>query len=148
MAAEYILTATSWRDAQGVRHHRGDVVSPPAAEVDRLLRARAITTPEAAAAAETAAIEAAEAAQPDGSTDVEAQVAADAAAADSTTLEGVVPPVIVPGGIEKPAKAAPVKKWEDYVVALHEASGGKEGVGLTRAEAEAWSKPDLIAKFG
>ena len=144
MAGEYILTATSWRDAQGVRHYRGDVVTPPDGDVERLLRARAITTPEAAAEAEAAAAAVAAAAQPGSSADVEAQAAADAAAADSSTMEGVVPPVIVPGG--KPKRVAPVKEWEDHAVALYEASGGKEG--LARADAEALSKPELIAKFG
>lgn len=144
MAGEYLLTATSWRDPLGVRHHRGDVVIPPEADVERLLRARAITTLEAAAEAKAAAEATALAAQPDASAQLEAQAAADAEAADPTTMEGVVPPVIVPGG--RPKKVAPVKEWEDYAAALHEASGGKEG--LARADAEALSKTELIAKFG
>ncbi|MFD4932343.1 hypothetical protein ACFWMS_26335 [Peribacillus butanolivorans] len=42
MAGEYRLRATLWRDREGVRHRRGDVVTPPEEDIDRLLRARAI----------------------------------------------------------------------------------------------------------
>ncbi|MGC0364806.1 hypothetical protein ABH922_002790 [Rhodococcus sp. 27YEA15] len=42
MAGKYRLRATLWRDREGVRHRRGDVVTPPEEDIDRLLRARAI----------------------------------------------------------------------------------------------------------
>ncbi|ALY07641.1 hypothetical protein PBI_HOWE_7 [Gordonia phage Howe] len=136
---EYILTATSWRDVHGVRHRRGDVVTPPESEVERLLRAKAITTPEAIAAAEAAA-EAAREAQEAAA----AQAVADRADEQLTSegdLNSAVPPEVTPP-TAKPRKVAPVKEWEDYAVALHEASGGKEG--FPRADAEAMSKADLI----
>lgn len=141
MAAEYIVTATSWRDAQGVRHRRGDVVTPPEGEVDRLLRARAITTPEALAEA------AATKAQADAALQTEAQAAAAAGASDSGTLEGVVPPALEPNpyGLELPKKAGAAKAWEDYAVALFEKSKGK--AGLKREDAEKATKQDLIELF-
>lgn len=139
MAAEYIVTATSWRDAHGVRHRRGDVVTPPDSEVDRLLRARAITTPEALAEAAAAK------AQADAALQTEAQAAA--AASDSGSLDGVVPPVLEPNpyGLELPKKAGTAKAWEDYAVALFEKSEGK--AGLKREDAEKATKQDLIELF-
>lgn len=141
MSGEYILTATSWRDAEGVRHRRGDVVTPPASEVDRLLRAKAIATPEEIAEAEAAA-EAARQAQEAAQAAADRADAADGVSeAPSDGLDGAVPPEVTPPN-GKPRKVAPVKEWEDYAVALHEASGGKEG--FPRADAEAMSKAELI----
>ncbi|AMS03817.1 hypothetical protein SEA_BAXTERFOX_7 [Gordonia phage BaxterFox] len=144
MAAEYILTANSWRDAQGVRHHKGDVVTPPEAEVDRLRRAKAIATPEEIAEAEALA-EAALLAQQEAAA-ARAEGRGDATAVkpdDDGDLESAVPPAIgTPAAGGKPRKVAPVKEWEDYAAALHEASGGKEG--FPRADAEAMSKAELI----
>ncbi|KQU30338.1 MULTISPECIES: hypothetical protein [unclassified Rhodococcus (in: high G+C Gram-positive bacteria)] len=45
--------------------------------------------------------------------------------------------------VKKPRQAAAVKEWEDYAVALHEATNGEQG--YTREDAEAASKQDLIA---
>lgn len=42
MARRYRVTANLWRDLQGVRHRRGDVVTPPESDIDRLVRAGAI----------------------------------------------------------------------------------------------------------
>lgn len=42
MAGKYRLRATLWRDREGVRHRRGDIVTPAEDDIDRLLRARAI----------------------------------------------------------------------------------------------------------
>ncbi|URG17497.1 hypothetical protein Mbo4_007 [Rhodococcus phage Mbo4] len=49
------------------------------------------------------------------------------------------------GAPVRPKRAALAKDWEDYVVALHEFTGGKDG--LTRAEAEAATREALIAQF-
>lgn len=45
----------------------------------------------------------------------------------------------------KPNKTAPVKAWEDYAVALREFTGGAQG--LTREDAEAATKQDLVELF-
>lgn len=50
------------------------------------------------------------------------------------------------GAPVRPKQAALAKDWENYVVALHEFTGGKDG--LTRVEAEASTRQDLIARFG
>lgn len=46
----------------------------------------------------------------------------------------------------RPKRTAPVKAWEDYVVALFESSDGKQG--LNREDAEKSSKQELIELFG
>ncbi|GAC71024.1 hypothetical protein [Gordonia soli] len=147
MAAEYIVTASSWRDAQGVRHLKGDVIAPPESEVDRLLRAKAIATPEAIAEAEALqeaarlALQEASAARAEGR-----EGAVTPNPGDDGGLDSAVPPQIGTPVTGKPKRVAPVKDWENYVVGLHEASGGKNG--LSRAEAEALSKNELIERFG
>ncbi|WP_054246388.1 hypothetical protein [Rhodococcus opacus] len=50
------------------------------------------------------------------------------------------------GAPVRPKQAALAKDWENYVVALHEFTDGKDG--LTRSEAEASTRQDLIARFG
>ncbi|AOE44099.1 hypothetical protein SEA_BLINO_7 [Gordonia phage Blino] len=165
MSGFYILAADSWRDADGVRHRKGDAVSPPESEVPRLLRAKAIITPEAVAAAEAAeaaaleaeeeAAAAAAAAQAEALADAGADAQAEPTepAAQAEPVEPVEPtqadavavvepavtePVQSTGQVKKPLKTAPVKKWEDYAVTQ----------GMGRAEAEAHTKDQLIGKFG
>ncbi|AWN04120.1 head-tail connector protein [Gordonia phage Petra] len=143
-------------------------MSPPESEVPRLLRAKAIITPEAVAAAEAAeaaALEAEEEAAAAAAAQAEALAQADAdaqvepteptePAAQTAPVEPVEPtqagaaavvepPVTEPvtqstGQVKKPLKTAPVKKWEDYAVTQ----------GMERAEAEAHTKDQLIGKFG
>ena len=50
------------------------------------------------------------------------------------------------GAPVRPKRAALAKDWDDYVVALHEFTDGKDG--LPRAEAEAATREALIAQFG
>ncbi|QGJ97379.1 hypothetical protein SEA_MISSRONA_7 [Gordonia phage MissRona] len=158
MSGFYILAADSWRDADGVRHRKGDAVSPPESEVPRLLRAQAIITPEAVAAAEAAeaaaleaeeeaaAAAAAQAAEPTEPTEPAAQAEPEEPVepTQADAVAAVVEPAVTEpvtqstGQVKKPLRTAPVKKWEDYAVSQ----------GMERAEAEAATKDQLIGKFG
>lgn len=63
---------------------------------------------------------------------------------DPTVGGPVVPPAADEAPV-KPNKTAPVKAWEDYAVALREFTGGAQG--LTREDAEAATKQDLVELF-
>lgn len=129
MSGEYVLTASLFfqvtatdelgRPLKTAKRVRGDIITGlDADDVDRLLTAGAI-----------------------------AEVSAAVPAAEPVADQGV-DPVVDPAleGPQRPNKTAPVKAWEDYVVALHEASEGKKG--LNRADAEKSTKPELIELFG
>lgn len=110
----------------GVRHvaYRGDTVDVPESVIDQYGKFGVFDEPAAPVVVPTEVAEAA-------------------------PVDVVIEPNIE-GGDEpnmpsRPKQAAPVKEWEDYAVALNEATGGEQG--YTREDAEKASKQDLIAKL-
>ncbi|QBG78398.1 hypothetical protein PBI_WALRUS_7 [Gordonia phage Walrus] len=169
MSGFYILAADSWRDADGVRHRKGDAVSPPESEVPRLLRAKAIITPEAVAAAEAAeaaALEAEEeAAAAAAAAQAEALAQADAdaqtepteptePAAQTAPVEPVEPTQADAAAVVEPAVTEPATQPTGQVKKPLKTAPVKKWEdyavtqGMERAEAEAHTKDQLIGKFG
>ncbi|AXH49649.1 head-tail connector protein [Gordonia phage Frokostdame] len=174
MSGFYILAADSWRDADGVRHRKGDAVSPPESEVPRLLRAKAIITPEAVAAAEAAeaaALEAEEEAAAAAAAQAVAQAQAEPTeptepaaqaepteptepAAQAEPTEPIEPTQADAVAVVEPAVTEPVTQSTGQVKKPLRTAPVKKWEdyavtqGMERAEAEALTKDQLIGKFG
>ncbi|MFC9555572.1 hypothetical protein ACFTWF_32575 [Rhodococcus sp. NPDC056960] len=117
----------------GVRHYayRGEVVDIPQDVIEQYEKFGVFDAPapEPASGAQSAPEPA-----PEG---VEEPAAGESDDGDASADAGA--PV-------RPKRAALSKDWENYVVALHEFTGGTDG--LTRDEAEAATRESLIARFG
>ncbi|QDP44123.1 hypothetical protein SEA_JUJU_7 [Gordonia phage JuJu] len=170
MSGFYILAANSWRDADGVRHRKGDAVSPPESEVPRLLRAKAIITPEAVAAAEAAEAAALEAEEEAAAAAAQAEALADADADADAQAEPTEPAAQAEGPVEptqadavagvEPAVAEPIAQTEPITQSTGQVKKPLRTApvkkwedyavsqGMERAEAEALTKDQLIGKFG
>lgn len=113
----------------GVRHiaYRGDTVDVPQDVIDQYAKFGVFDAP---------AVENAPAA--DGP--VEAPLSGEEVPAPKESVPTSETGTALP---TRPRQAAPVKDWENYAVALHEATEGKQG--FTREDAEKATKQDLIA---
>ncbi|MHA4848557.1 hypothetical protein L1080_003300 [Rhodococcus sp. MSC1_016] len=120
----------------GVRHfaYRGEVVDIPQDVIDQYEKFGVFDAPPEP---QPDLAETAEEAPVDGKDLGDANPGGDA---DESTGDGDL------GAPVRPKRAALAKDWEDYVVALHEFTDGKDG--LPRAEAEAATREALIAQFG
>lgn len=97
---DYVLIATLWRDPQGVRHRRGDIITPPDADVRRLLQARAIAPVNEADPTEAEQVAAQ--AQPEQAKQTQTQIQEQPAAPAES--------------LERPKNAAAKPVWEAYAI--------------------------------
>lgn len=101
MAGAYVVTASLWKDAEGVRHRKGSLLDPPADQVARLLRAGAIKL------ADDVEDDSTDQGDAEAQQKAEAErVAAEQEAARKVIEQGKVPP--------RPKATATEPAWEKY----------------------------------